>query len=402
MTFADIITEIKEYYYRCDRFTFWFALLILMQLIGFLPYPPSVLLYVAFASYGFKMFSNGGGGFCTPLAILLIYIPVGLLVVNPDPMFRSWDRFILFAFLLACVSPLVQGEEAAENRETIFRIILAVALFVGVASFFSKFAGINFGISSRLAHLDIAGIYGGITRHSMILGPVAGIGFLYSIWKGFITRSRIWWFLAVFCIGSVMFSASRSALMAALCAGTLMLYRLSGSSSKFFKTAVVLSLALSVSYPIWGSVLDGVIAKNNLNISAGGMSSSRDALWMARLDEFKKSPLLGVGFDAVDVDISSSIGGFDKTTGMVESGSSWLIILSMTGLVGGMILIPFLARTYISIFKKETEWSILICAILTLFFIHMFAEGYIYYGGSILAFLLWNTIGVAYDQGNSH
>lgn len=402
MSFADTIEEIKDFYRGCDKITFWFSLLVLTQLFGFIPYPPSILLYAAFGSYAAYTFLKGGAGFCMPLVLLLIYIPLELIMVNPNQMFKSWERFGLFAVLLICVSPLIKSEKTANNRLEIFQIVMIASCFVGVASFFCKFLGINYGISQRLAllNLDIVGLFGGITRHSMILGPVAGMGCLYCVWKGYVSKMKIWWFLSALCIGSVLFSASRSALMATLGATALLLYRLSGTSSKFIKTAIILTLLLSVTFPIWGFALDGVMEKNSLNIEAGSMSSSRDALWEARLSEFEKSPLWGVGFDAVDVNIASSAGGFDESTGMVESGSSWLIILSMTGLFGAVILIPFLAKTYIGVFKEDGEWSMLICAVLTLFYIHMLAEGYIYYGGSILAFLLWNTIGVAYDRAN--
>ena len=40
----------------------------------------------------------------------------------------------------------------------------------------------------------------------------------------------------------------------------------------------------------------------------------------------------------------------------------------------------------------------LLCGVLTLFFVHMFAEGYIFAGGSFLAFMLWLTVGVATDS----
>ena len=40
----------------------------------------------------------------------------------------------------------------------------------------------------------------------------------------------------------------------------------------------------------------------------------------------------------------------------------------------------------------------LMLSVLTLMSVNMFAEGYIFYGGSFLAFLFWITIGVCSDQ----
>ena len=396
----NIKDTVVSFYRESNKPTFWFAAIVLSKLLAFLPPFPPFVIYGIFILYSLYVLRRANFVFCIPLLLFLAYIPFQLLLVTPDSMFQSWERYVLFLLLLLCVSPLVIGDDfVVDYRKTIFQMSLAVCSFIGVGSFFARFLGINYGTQRQLDFILNTGVFGGLTSHSMLLGPVAGIGAIYGIWLGYTRRSYAWWGIAVLCACSVMFSTSRASLMAAIAGITILLYKLSDTGTTFTKVTVGLIMLGTVSFPIWGGALDGVIRKNEANIAAGGVSSSRDALWESRIKEFESSPVLGVGFDAIDVKIAS--GGFDKNTGMVESGSSWLIILSMTGLVGATILFPFLIGTYKNVLKNDGEHSALICGILTLFYVHMIAEGYIFYGGSMLAFLLWITLGVAYDYNNA-
>ena len=63
------------------------------------------------------------------------------------------------------------------------------------------------------------------------------------------------------CITAVMFSASRSALVGAIAAITILLYKLTGTKAKFMKVATSIVLLAAVTLPIWGSALDPVIQK---------------------------------------------------------------------------------------------------------------------------------------------
>lgn len=397
MTLSEIKNFIVSYYRESNKPTFWFAVIILSQVIAFIPPVPSVVIYAVYIAYAYYVLRQHVISFYLPLLIFLAYIPIQLIIVDPNSMFRSWERFVLFALLLVCVSPLINSEKSIDYRRTIFRLSLVVCAFIGIGSFFARFLGINYGATKGTNFMQVIGTFGGLTLHSMLLGPVAGIGAVFCCWLGFLNRKYIYWIMAALCMFSVMFSASRSSLMAVVAGLTILIYKISGSAAIFTKIVVGVVMLGAVSFPIWGSALDDVIKKNEVNMAAGGAYSSRDALWESRMLEFESSPVLGVGFDAVDVDIARSVGGYNDETGMVESGSSWLIILSMTGLVGMIILFPVLIGSYKVVFQRESVYSALICGILTLFYVHMIAEGYIFYGGSLLAFLLWITLGVAHD-----
>lgn len=397
MLFSPLFQELKDFYSRCDKPTFWFCLIELNQIVGFTPSVPSVVLYATLIGYAAYLLLKQGMEFNWGMIAFLGYVPLALLITSPDAVFHSWERFVLFALLIVCVSPLLTGKGTIENRWNMFQMLLAVCVMIGVGSFFARFLGINFMYRSRNDFLSSAGLFGGLTLHSMMLGPIAGIGALYMAYLAYQTRKKGYWILSALSIFSVMFSASRSALVALAAGITVMLFRLSGSVNKFVITAVVFIMVGVASFPLWGDALDAVIAKNEANIRAGGATNSRDKLWDSRYSEFYNSPLFGVGFAAIDRQ-SSGDRGFDERTGMVESGSSWLIILSMTGLLGALMIVPVLLKAYVTAYRDDGKFSALVCGILTLFFVHMIAEGYIFYGGSQMAFMLWLTVGVAMDR----
>lgn len=396
MSISSIKTSFLDFYSSCNKPAFWFCLIELNQILGFTPGVPSVVLYAALIGYAVYVLFKQGVEFSMGLIAFLGYVPLALLVTSPDAIFNSWERFVLFALLVICVAPVVTNEDTIRNRRNMFKMVLVVCLIIGVGSFFARFLGINFMRTYNKDFMTKVGLFGGLTTHSMMLGPIAGIGALYMAYIAYQTRKKWYWLLSALSICSVMFSASRSALAALVAGGTIMLFRLSGSVNKFVITAVIFVMVAAASFPLWGGAMDGVIAKNEANINAGGATNSRENLWNSRLNEFQSSPVFGVGFAAIDRQ-SSGDGGFDERTGMVESGSSWLIILSMTGLLGALMLVPVLFKAYFTAYRDNDMFSALVCGILTLFFVHMIAEGYIFYGGSQMAFILWLTVGVAMD-----
>lgn len=396
MSFANIYREIKEFYSSCHKFTFWFCMIELNQILGFTPSVPSIVLYAALIGYAVYQMLRQNLTFDWFLTAFLIYVPLSLLVISPDAIFHSWERFVLFTLLVICVSPIFTSKESIKNRLDMFKMLLFVCVIIGVGSFFARFLGINFMKTHTKDFVFQVGQFGGFTTHSMMLGPIAGIGALYMAYIAYLSRKKLYWALSSLSAISVLFSASRSALAAMVAGFTIMLFRLSGSVNKFAITSVICIMIGTASFPLWGSALESVRAKNEANIKAGGAINSRDKLWTSRINEFSNSPIVGVGFCAIDRTTSKDM-NLDERTGMVESGSSWLIILSMTGFIGAILLIPVFVRSYFTVYRDEDSFSALVCGILTLFFVHMIAEGYIFYGGSQMAFMLWLTVGVAMD-----
>lgn len=377
----------------CDKPTLFFSLATINQTIGFTPQIPSVAYYailILYALYSLKNLRSVNILF----ALFLLYVPLELLAMQPDSVFKPWARYVLLALVFICNSPLLQGGKCRLHRSRIFKIILFSCAFLGIGSCVARFVGINYMTDNSSFGV---GTFGGLTLHSMLLGPIAGIGSLYMMALWYKTKKR--WYVAgvVMCLLAVLFSASRSSLMATLAGNVLMLYKMSGTGSKFMKYVVMITLVASATFPLWGSALDDVIAKNDVNVEAGSAFDSRSEKWEARTKEFKENPILGVGFASIDPN-ASDVSELTLATGIVEPGSSWLCIFSMTGLIGALLLLPVFYRAFFTAWRSRSELAAVITGILTLFFVHMFAEGYALSGGSFLAFCLWLAVGVAYDS----
>jgi len=110
--------------------------------------------------------------------------------------------------------------------------------------------------------------------------------------------------------------------------------------------------------------------------------------------EFASSPIIGIGFQTVSLTGSDS----PNRRGNIEPGSSWLAVLSMTGIVGlCFVLIIFYRAWHVSKYVNNNN-TILFQGLLLFMSIHMLVEGYIYAGGSFLCMLLWLIIGVSVDN----
>ena len=386
-----MINEIKRTIKTGNKITLVYALVSILPVVGFLPNLPGFMVYVIAISYGF---------FCllkmrnidVLTAILLIYIPIELMIVQPPSLFRSWPRYVFFVFLLMNVSPLLQSESLRNYREQIFKYVMWACVGLGVGSFFARFLGLNFMKAAGNEFVFRTGLFGGLTTHSMMLGPIAGIGACYLVYKAMLTKNRLCWLFVAMSLFAVMFSASRSALLATLTGVMVTIYYLSGTNSNFVKYLVLAIIIGSSTFTLWQDALSGVIEKNS---QFERMTDSRMDLWQTRLEEFQSSPILGVGFCASSFNESSIV---DISSGRVETGTSWLIILSMLGIIGAFTTVPILFRAFKYSRLRGDRMGALLCGVLTLFFVHMFAEGYIFAGGSFLAFMLWLTVGVATDS----
>ena len=115
MSFANIYREIKEFYSSCHKFTFWFCIIELNRILGFTPSVPSIVLYAALIGYAVYQLLRQNMTFDWFLTAFLIYVPLSLLVISPDAIFHSWERFVLFALLVLCVSPIFTSKQSIKS-----------------------------------------------------------------------------------------------------------------------------------------------------------------------------------------------------------------------------------------------------------------------------------------------
>lgn len=314
------------------------------------------------------------------LIIGLISAGIGILLSNPLPVFRPWERLAMFALMLAGIGPLFGGEKNELISRRLFGYLTFFCLIIGAASAVCAAVGINYG----------AGGFSGLTAHSMLLGPLSGIGVLYALHgsaERHLSGKRWSLFLSgcgILCLISELLAASRSALLATAAAALYLLLRMPRGKGMLLLILGLVCLAL---LPFTGDLAAGILGKMDAAREAGSIFSSRAELWHDRWEEFSHHPFLGVGF------ASQSIITFTHSaqSGIIEPGSSYLGSLSMLGLTGAIPLFLVIAR---ALYRGMTAQGMprLSTCVLIFFCVHMAFEGYLLSAGSILCILLWSCI----------
>ena len=337
------------------------------------------------------------------MAILYIACILSILLNDIPTVYQPWMRFSLFTIVTIIASPFIQSDFYDKFRVTIFKYIHSLLILVIIIS-------IPFIISGKKG---LAG-FSGFTNHSMLLAPISAvtlITLLYLLFKGTYNRIIVISLIIITFI-TLLLAASRVSLAGAIIAVIYFFYRLySNNKRKFATIAISIIVLMTLSYPLWGSYMEGIEKKNQAQVTETGeinYTGSRDVLWQQRIREFNSSPLVGVGFGFAEyvTDINERTGRitYKKTeTGTVEPGSSWLGALSMTGLLGFTALLVLWFKSLKNCWrveKRDKLYGVYIGSTLIFWAVHMIAEGQIFAAGSFLFFMVWITFGAAYSAYN--
>lgn len=384
----DLVRSIRS----TDLLSLIFAVLMLSRAVGFI-YIPEVFGYAvmfAMALYCMTKYES----IDKLIVAMLIYFTLNIVLESPPSEFRSWARLGVFVLLLLCTTPLLHGRTLSKVRKQVFYAVMWLASVLSVLTFFCYFLGINYMyISADVSIYNTAGVFGGLFNQSMMMGPVAGGCAVFLSYQYFTTKNKWYLVFAICCIGAVFLSASRSSFMCTFAGILVMLYKATGGQTRFIKVLTIVALIASLTFPLWGTITDGLVSKQANNIEAGSTFSSRENKWDARIAEFESSPLLGIGFASIDGRLDDVGGG-----GVVEPGSSWLAVLSMTGLIGFFFFFSVIFTCYKYCNKMREQEDALLLGLLALFAVHMIAEGYVFAAGGFLCFFLWMVIGACYDR----
>lgn len=331
---------------------------------------------------------------------------LSILINQPPSYFRVWERLLLFVNTLLAFTPLIVSRDLNENRIGLYEKLLSIMMAFSVASFFAYFLGVNFFIrNDEVLAYNEAGHFSGVTNHSMVLAPVSAMGGIYALTKALLNdhnkgkRKLLWWGITIACFGALLLSASRGALGGALLAIVIVIYRINkGRMIGFLKYALIAVSILIILFPLWGDLAQYVVAKNDYNISQGGVAYSRETKMAARLYEIRNNFWTGVGFSTVD----EAVDFVDHARGTIEPNSSWLGVFSMTGVFGFSVFLGIFLHAFYTAIKriKDSFWSVLLCGILGFFFVHLIIEGYVLAAGSFLCGTYWLTIGAVYACSN--
>lgn len=325
-----------------------------------------------------------------PALCALVASAAGILNAQiPRECFLKWAAWCA---LVVAVGPLIASKKAALCRQSSWRTTRLLLVLVGVSSAFWFL--FNLPVMGK-------GRFTGVTIHSNLSGPLAGLAVLISFIVAIHRRSWKWGVIAAVCSLPCIVSGSRAGLVALGVAALVVLlvrFRLN-------QAAVLVAILGFVTYFLLDRGVFNMPSLQTLTsyLREKGLANTREHLWEARLYEFRQHPWIGIG-----VGMAEGAGGgyLEDNRFNVEPGSSYLAVLAMTGIVGVTgfaITILYMAITVarsFPAFSPQNQAEILgVAAFLA---VHALAEGWILAVGSPFTFLFWLICGRALDLADSH
>lgn len=375
-----------------DKILFWLVLLAsLSKCLNYLIVFPDVIYYgIYLGSFCWMLFREG----MIVNKKYLFFISAALFSIwlNDIPdFFRAPFRALAFFSLAFMVGPFFVNERLVSMRRLLFVRTLLILRWVVLISFVLKL------VAPALV-TDRTG-FSGITVHSMVLSPLAGICLLYSLYRIYLSENRKEFYkesiYLCICFLVLLLSGSRGALAATVTAVAFFYFRLYRHRiGRLLQLSLfVLLFAVSTS-AIWWPYTERLRQKTESSRKSGGTLSTRERIWQDRLDEFAAFPLFGVGFASYNLDYIQSLHTINKESGTLEPGTSWLFLLSSMGIYGFLaFLLPFAYIVYILFKELDTGFNGgFLSSVMVLFSVHMLVEGYVTASGAYLCFLLWLTL----------
>lgn len=329
--------------------------------------------------------------------ILLMSFGLSILLASPLPLFQSWSRYALFVLVFLFVGPLLNHPKINRIKVNILYATLAFCTIISIASFIAFFLGINYQnyleLQEYMDYEEAYGAFSGFATHSMILGPISGYACVGLFYLAYVKKYKVAWLLWFLCLSTLMFSASRIAFIAVIFATVFQI--LSHDESHSVRNIFLFIIGFALIFTNADFLTRRLEGKQREREMAGlGILDSRTNKWIARIEEFKSSPIYGVGFAAVDPDGKDY---YNRKNGQIEPGNSWLAVLSMTGIIGMIPFVLLLYETYKRVKSHSSSDKTLYIGLFTFVLIHMIAEGYILSAGSLLCVISWLIISCAYS-----
>ncbi|WP_146064328.1 O-antigen ligase family protein [Algoriphagus boritolerans] len=328
---------------------------------------------------------------------LVIASVLSLLLNDVPSYFSSYQRLLFFVIILFIIGPLCISQTLQNFRQRLFVILNNFNILFCSFSFLGLISGLYVGLTTRngLDRPDFTGFY----NHSMILGPASSIALLTCLYYFYESGNKIkkifLIILICLCAMSAITAGSRAALVGLLI-GLLFFYykKYKGRMTRFIKTLSFVVFLLIISFPIWEDNTKFLMNKFNRAEDSNDPFDSRSDKWNLRLTEFQTSPIFGIGFASVSVIDQTSL---EKLKGIIEPGSSWLSVLSMTGILGFVPIFIFFTSHFTFLFRLKTSGENIasyLGSLFLLFTLHMLFEGYIFASGAFLFFYLWLFLGI--------
>lgn len=305
-------------------------------------------------------------------------------------------RLVLFSVIL------YMGAPRLSIKWHVYKLRLLFCIFSGfgiatLANLYAHFAGINLKYVDEY-YIAMARVaeFSGFCSHPMWTSCAAAFSTLFFISMAF--RDNIKNKLQRYaCFAMVlaslyvtMISASRSAFFLSLACSLLIIW-MQSKKIAVVRNLLIVGVAAFFFAPFLMKNSEAMMnKKNGLEITT--KNTSRDELWGQRMEEFKSSPIIGIGFAAHGV-------GAYKQVGRNESGGSFISVLAQAGIIGIIfIALIWIAATMMPKSVGTAPDMILFYAGFVFMSIHSILEGYMFQAGWYLCLIIWLVIGLMIEH----
>lgn len=342
-----------------------------------------------------------GGG----LLLFLIVAAIGVAVNEPAPVFRSWLRWGYLSLVVLLLSPVLRSGMLDVLRRRMC-VVVCWSLLLGLAV-----SGLSYVVLALAGELPDT--FSGVYNHPMTAAFMASLSFCVCMFFFMSRRGRVSWQEWVALSGAVLSlllvcaGGSRVALLSVIV--VFAFYAVIDRHKRVAIAGGVMLTCCMLLFVIPGAadeVFKILLRKFSSGVTHESLTWSRDSLWEARWEEFLSSPWVGIGignqtvfaepWDDVD---------FIITTGNIEPGSSWLAVLSQTGMVGLIAFLTYNTQVVLSALKKQSFFSkvrlpVLFLIIYVALLVQSVTEGYMLSGGSTFCMIFWLMSGQIVVFGN--
>lgn len=329
------------------------------------------------------------------LMLFCIICAISLVFNHPITNYMSSLRFFLFCGMLCLLSPLVDNATLRQFRRYLWQYAINLSQIVVLLSLLIYLATLLFDGKGSLFVL---------VGHPIMLSTLAAIVSIVITYRFLNSDKKCHKskYIVIFDLCSLLaaiilmvWGGARSAIISFIIAEIYLFTTLYHKWKGTRWLLVTIIATLTAVIVIGGDVTFRVKKKFEIAQEHNSILYSRKRLWQSRIDEFKDSPVIGIGF--TNATYYSPL----YTTKRIinsspdrreEPGSSWLCVLANTGLIGFAVLACWnicLLRVIRTRRRNGDISAIKYGGLLIFFIIEGFFEGWVLYAGSFMFFLYW-------------
>lgn len=354
---------------------------------------PIIYAIIVLYSLYFVLWKDGSikstNGLCLGIFIVA-FISIIINYGDIEPVFRPIERIIMLLIVMIAFSPIINSFPIFLFRKTIFIYFSIGLFFVAVVSAILAFSGFGY----------VKGALLGLSNWPNSLGYALGIStitMLVCLNKAKIWLSVIYLLIIGLCIFTIPKTGTRTSLYSLPVIFILYIFLNSRSLISLIKNLILMLAALVCFLSFVKIDMSRIEAKNEIAQKSG--KNSREQLFETRIKEFQTSPIIGIGTFRCFIQYQEI-----NSNGNVEAGNSFLMFLSMNGIIGFTVFVCFyiltISRFIIYIWKKQkyklSPFEQYLCLVLMFNFIYMLQAGALLNPGFYITGFNWLSLSMAY------